>query len=64
MVVALPVDSPVPNTRAESRTRGSATKFGISWRRYRLIAVPELIAAAGILIGLFWRPRECWPQPG
>jgi DoxX-like family len=34
----------------------SAVKFGIPWRRYRLIAVPELVAAAGVLVGLFWRP--------
>jgi hypothetical protein len=38
------------------RMRESATKFGIAWRRYRLIAVPELAAAAGILVGLAWRP--------
>ena len=34
----------------------SAVKFGIPWSRYRLIAVPELVAAAGVLAGLFWRP--------
>ena len=38
------------------KMRESATKFGIPWRRYQLIAVPELAAAAGILVGLFWRP--------
>jgi uncharacterized membrane protein YphA (DoxX/SURF4 family) len=38
------------------KMRESATKFGIPWRRYRLIAVPELAAAAGVLVGLFWRP--------
>jgi uncharacterized membrane protein YphA (DoxX/SURF4 family) len=40
----------------QPKMRESATKFGIPWRRYRLIAVPELAAAAGVLIGLFWRP--------
>ena len=29
-----------------------ATKLRISWRRYRLIAVPEAAAAAGLLAGL------------
>jgi hypothetical protein len=38
------------------KMRESAAKFGISWRRYQLIAVPELAAAAGILVGLSWRP--------
>ena len=38
------------------KMRESAVKFGIPWRRYRLIAVPELAAAAGVLVGLFWRP--------
>jgi uncharacterized membrane protein YphA (DoxX/SURF4 family) len=38
------------------KMRESATKFGIPWRRYQLIAVPELAAAAGVLAGLFWRP--------
>jgi hypothetical protein len=36
--------------------RRSASHFGIAWRRYRLIGFAELGAAAGILIGLFWRP--------
>ena len=34
----------------------SASHFGISWSRYRLIGVAELAAAAGILIGLWWHP--------
>jgi len=37
------------------KMRESAAKFGISWRRYQLIAVPELLAAVGILAGLSWR---------
>ena len=40
----------------QAKMRESATKFGIPWRRYQLIAVPELIAAGGVLVGLFWRP--------
>ena len=38
------------------KMRESAAKFGIPWRRYQLIAVPELAAAVGVLVGLFWRP--------
>jgi hypothetical protein len=38
------------------KMRRSASHFGIAWRRYRLIGFAELAAAAGILIGLFWRP--------
>jgi uncharacterized membrane protein YphA (DoxX/SURF4 family) len=38
------------------KMRRSATHFGIAWRRYRLIGVAELAAAAGVLTGLFWRP--------
>ena len=30
----------------------SAARFGIPWRRYRLIGFAELVAAAGILAGL------------
>jgi hypothetical protein len=32
----------------------SASHFGISWTRYRLIGLVELAAATGVLIGLFW----------
>jgi len=38
------------------KMRHAATHFGIAWRQYRLIGVAELAAAAGVLIGLFWRP--------
>ncbi len=38
------------------KMRHAAAHFGIAWRRYRLIGVAELAAAAGVLIGLFWRP--------
>src|SRR5271165_2366540 len=40
----------------QPRMRKSAAHFGIPWPRYRLIAVAELAAAAGILIGLWWHP--------
>lgn len=32
--------------------RDSAAHFGIPWNRYRLISVPELAAAIGVLAGL------------
>jgi hypothetical protein len=38
------------------RMRHAATRFGIPWPRYRLIGAAELAAAAGVLVGLFWRP--------
>jgi hypothetical protein len=38
------------------KMRHTANHFGITWRRYRLIGVAELAAAAGVLIGLLWRP--------
>jgi uncharacterized membrane protein YphA (DoxX/SURF4 family) len=34
----------------------SAAHFGIPWRRYRLIGIAELAAAAGVLAGLWWHP--------
>jgi hypothetical protein len=34
----------------------SAAHFGIPWSRYRLISVPELAAAAGVLAGLWVHP--------
>jgi DoxX-like family len=36
------------------KMRQSAARFGISWPRYRLIAVAELAAAAGVVAGLWW----------
>lgn len=38
------------------KMRHAANHFGIAWRRYRLIGIAELAAAAGVLVGLFWRP--------
>jgi uncharacterized membrane protein YphA (DoxX/SURF4 family) len=38
------------------RMRESARRFRIPWRRYRLIGVAELAAAAGVLVGLWWHP--------
>ena len=39
-----------------SRMRDSAAHFGIRWQHYRLIGVAELAAAAGLVLGLWWRP--------
>jgi hypothetical protein len=36
--------------------QASADHFGIEWRRYRLLGVAELAAAAGLLAGLVWHP--------
>ena len=36
--------------------RESAAHFGIPWSRYRLISLPELAAAAGVLAGLWLYP--------
>jgi uncharacterized membrane protein YphA (DoxX/SURF4 family) len=38
------------------RMRKAAAHFRIRWRRYRLIGVAEVAAAAGVLIGLWWHP--------
>jgi hypothetical protein len=38
------------------KMRHAAAHFGIAWRRYRLIGVAEVAAAAGVLAGLVWRP--------
>ena len=37
------------------KMRRSAAHFGIAWRHYQFIGMAEL-AAAGILLGLYWRP--------
>ena len=41
---------------AQPRMIASAQHFDIPWPRYRLIGVAELAAAAGVLLGLSWRP--------
>lgn len=38
------------------KMRHAAVHFGIAWGRYRLIGVAELVAVAGVLLGLVWRP--------
>ncbi len=38
------------------KMRHAAAHFGISWGRYRLLGAAELVAAAGVLLGLAWRP--------
>ncbi|HEV3290803.1 MAG TPA: DoxX family protein [Streptosporangiaceae bacterium] len=41
---------------AHPKMRKAAAHFGIPWRGYRLLGVAELAAAAGVLVGLWWRP--------
>jgi DoxX-like family len=38
------------------RMREPAAHFGIPWRRYQLIGVPELAAGLGVLLGLALHP--------
>ena len=38
------------------RMREAATHFGIPWPGYRLIALPELAAALGVVAGMWWHP--------
>jgi hypothetical protein len=42
--------------RAHPKMVASAGHFAIPWSRYRLIGVAELLAAAGVLVGLKWAP--------
>jgi DoxX-like family len=46
----------VPKLLGHPKVRHVAERFGIPWRRYQLIGVAELAAAAGGLVGLVWRP--------
>jgi uncharacterized membrane protein YphA (DoxX/SURF4 family) len=55
LVVACLVPA-VAKLAGHPKMRHAATHFGIAWERYRLIGIAEVAAAAGILIGLFWRP--------
>jgi hypothetical protein len=45
----------VPKLLGHQVMRHAAERFGIPWRRYQLIGVAELAAAAGGIVGLFWR---------
>jgi hypothetical protein len=56
LLIAVSVVPAAAKLAGHPKMRGSAAHFGIAWRRYRLIGVAELAAAAGVLIGLFWRP--------
>src|ERR1700746_1790718 len=48
---------PAAGKRAgQPKKRETAAHCGVPSPRYRLIGVPELAAAAGILIGLWWHP--------
>jgi len=46
----------IPKLAGHPKMRESADHFGIPWSRYRLIGVAEVLAAAGILVGLVWLP--------
>jgi uncharacterized membrane protein YphA (DoxX/SURF4 family) len=46
----------VPKLLGRPLMRHAAERFGIPWRRYQLIGVAEVAAAAGGIVGLFWRP--------
>lgn len=53
VVCAVPASAKLAGAPA---VRESAAHFGIPWNRYRLISVPELAAAAGVLAGLWLHP--------
>lgn len=38
------------------RQASTAAKLDIPWHRYRLIAIPEIAASAGLLVGLAFAP--------
>jgi DoxX-like family len=46
----------VAKVTAQPKMLASAGHFGIAWARYRLIGVAELVAAAGVVVGLGWAP--------
>ena len=56
LLVAVCLIPAVAKLAGHPKMRHAARHFGIAWRRYRLIGVAELAAAAGVLVGLFWRP--------
>jgi DoxX-like protein len=46
----------LPKLLGHPKMRHAAKRFSIPWRRYQLIGVAEVAAAAGGVVGLFWRP--------
>lgn len=38
------------------KLRRAAARFGIAWQKYQAIAIAEIAAAAGVVLGLRWRP--------
>jgi len=56
LLVAVCLIPAVAKLAGHPKMRHAARHFGIAWRRYRLIGVAELAAAAGVLVGLLWRP--------
>jgi len=55
LVVVVCLGPGVAKLAGHPMMRDSAARFGIDWPRYRLIGVAELVAAAGVLVGLAWR---------
>jgi uncharacterized membrane protein YphA (DoxX/SURF4 family) len=64
LLIAVCLIPAAPKLAGHPKTRESATHFGIPRRRYRLIGIAELAAAAGALIGLFWRPARLLAAAG
>ena len=56
LLVAVCVIPAAGKLLGHSKMRHSADHFGIPWSRFQLIGVAELAAAAGVLIGVAWRP--------
>ena len=56
LLTALCLGAAAAKLSGQPSMRQSAAHFGIAWSRYRLIGLAELAAAAGIVIGLWWRP--------
>jgi hypothetical protein len=56
LVVAVCLIPAAAKLAGHPKMRHAAAHFGITWRRYRLLGVAELAAAAGVLVGLVWLP--------
>jgi len=57
VVLALPfLGSGVMKIVGASAMRSSADHLGLSFSSYRLIGVLEVLGAAGLLVGIAWRP--------
>ena len=56
LLVVILVAAGTAKLASVERMRQGAERFGIPWPRYRLIGLLEMAAAAGLLVGLGWRP--------